>query len=156
MYDNENDLDKFYGKNRSPGEKKSSARTDIFEKINKIRNKKDSTPATINEQPDESAIFYDGIFYGQVPIDLLRDPTMKLQAKAVFALMHSYSQPKKLEANPKTYVSQARLAKDVGMSVDRLRGWMKKLEDSGWLTTKRRGLNKSNNYILHARKKKKR
>ena len=106
-----------------------------------------------SQDKDKSAVFSDGVFYGQVPIKLLRDPMIKLQAKAVYALLHSYSQPKSLLEKPQTYVSQMKLAANAGMSVDRFRGWVRKLEESGWVTIKRRGLNMSNNYILHAQRK---
>jgi len=99
-------------------------------------------------------VFFEGIYFGKVPLELLRDPKVKLQAKAIYALMHSYSQPKRLISKPKTFVSQKRLAKDVGLSDEQIRYWLKKLEESGWLKVLRRGLNKTNYYILYAKKRK--
>lgn len=105
---------------------------------------------------DESTIVFDGVLYGQVPQDLLRDPNIKLQAKAVYALLHSYSVPKALESKPQTFVSQKKIAANAGLSLNRLREWIKKLEETGWLSIRRRGLNKSNNYTLHAQRKRRR
>lgn len=102
-----------------------------------------------------SSIVYDGTFFGQTPIELLRDPQIKLQTKAVYGLLHSYSQPKKLMGSPQTFVSQKKLAKDAGMSINCLHEWIKRLEESGWLTIIHRGLTKPNNYTLHSKKKKK-
>lgn len=94
--------------------------TDLLPKIKKKL--EEAKKRSFDSEKEESAIFYDGHFFGQVPVDLLRDPKIKLQAKAVYALLHSYSQPKKLVSNPQTFVSQMRVAADAGMSVDRLRG----------------------------------
>ena len=117
--------------------KSPSSFKDAKEKLNKPRKKilKENESVT----KEESAVFF-----GQVPIDLLRDSNIALQPKAIYALLHSYSQPKALVSSPKTFVSQKKLAKDAKISISRLRFWIKNLEDLGWLTVKRRGLNKSN------------
>lgn len=99
------------------------------------------------------AIFSDEVYFGQAPQELLRDPKIKLQPKAVYAIMHSYSQPKILIKCPRTFVSQAKLARDSGLSTTQLRHWIKVLEKAGWLTSIRRGFNATNYYVLHARKK---
>ena len=133
----------------------SSSEKEMQNKIKKIKKMCLKENMIEIKEKDESAVFFEGIYYSQVPVHLLRDPTIRLQTKAVYALLHSYSQPKSLISKPETFVSQMKLAVDAGMSVDRFRGWIRKLEAAGWLTTKRRGLNKSNNYILHACRKKK-
>ncbi len=67
--------------------------------------------------------------------------------------MHSYANPKELMLNPKTFVSIATLAKDVGLERKRIIHWIKHLEEEGWITVKRRGFNLSNWYVLHSKKK---
>ena len=37
----------------------------------------------------QTAVFFDGVFYGQTPIDLLRDPSIKPQLKALYPVYHS-------------------------------------------------------------------
>lgn len=106
------------------------------------------------ENQNKGAVFFDSVHFGMIPVELLRDPKIKPQAKAVYGLMHSYSQPKKLINKPQTFVSQQRLAEESGLSVDRIRYWQKVLEQKGWMKSLRRGLNKTNYYILYARKKK--
>jgi biotin operon repressor len=101
----------------------------------------------------ESAVFTDEVLYGKTPQALLRDPKLKPQAKALYGILHTYSQPKDLKSNPHTFVSQKKLAKDLGMSVRNVRRFLKELEDSGWTTTERKGLNMSNSITLHSKKK---
>jgi hypothetical protein len=60
------------------------------------------------------AIFTDEVFYGKAPTKFLRDPKIKLQAKGLYAVMHSYCQPKELMLNPKTFVSLKTLSRDSG------------------------------------------
>ena len=109
----------------------SSFEKEMKYKINTIKTKCLKEDTTEIQDNDESAVFFDGIYYGQVPVSLLRDPKIKLQAKAVYALLHSYSNPKSLISKPQTFVSQMKLAADAGMSIDRFRGWIRKLEASG-------------------------
>lgn len=42
------------------------------------------------------AIFTDDVFYGKAPTKFLRDKNIKLQAKGLYAVMHSYANPKEL------------------------------------------------------------
>ena len=99
------------------------------------------------------AIFTDEVFYGKAPTKFLRDPKIKLQAKGLYAVMHSYSQPKELMLNPKTFVSLSTLSKATGLHRKNVIEWIKRLEESGWLTVKRRGINMTNWYILHSKKR---
>ena len=99
------------------------------------------------------AIFTDEVFYGKAPTNLLRDPAIKLQAKGLYSVMHSYANPKELMLSPKTFVSIATLAKDVGLERKRIIHWIKHLEEEGWILVKRRGFNLSNWYVLHSKKK---
>ena len=99
------------------------------------------------------AIFTDEVFYGKAPTKFLRDPEIKLQAKGLYSVLHSYSQPKELMLNPKTYVSLKTLSRDSGLHKKNVGEWIKKLEESGWVTTKSRGKNMTNWYILHSKKR---
>jgi biotin operon repressor len=99
------------------------------------------------------AIFTDEVFYGKAPTKFLRDSKIKLQAKGLYSVMHSYANPKELMLNPKTFVSLKRLAEDTGLHRTNVIEWIKRLEESGWLTVKRRGMNMTNWYILHSKKK---
>jgi len=99
------------------------------------------------------AIFTDEVFYGKAPTKFLRDSKIKLQAKGLYSVMHSYSQPKELMLNPKTFVSLKTLSRDSGLKRTQIIYWIRYLEESGWITVKRRGLNMTNWYILHSKKK---
>jgi len=98
------------------------------------------------------AIFTDEVFYGKAPTKFLRDPKIMLQAKGLYSIMHSYSQPKELMLNPKTFVSLSTLAEDTGIHKNNVGKWIKYLEEAGWITVQRRGFNMSNWYILHSKK----
>lgn len=98
------------------------------------------------------AIFTDEVFYGKAPTKFLRDPKIMLQAKGLYSIMHSYSQPKELMLNPKTFVSLSTLAKDTGIHKNNVGKWIKYLEEAGWITGQRRGFNMSNWYTLHSKK----
>ena len=67
--------------------------------------------------------------------------------------MHSHSQPIELMLNPKTFVSIRTLAKDTGLHRKNVGEWIKHLEEVDWITVKRRGMNTSNWYILHSKKR---
>lgn len=105
------------------------------------------------EERNEVAIFNEDIFYGQVPTALLRDPNIQLQAKGLYAIMHSYSQPKKLIAYPMTFVSLDTLAKDAPLHKSNVGEWIKKLADAGWIRVIPRKGKKSNWYQLYAKKR---
>ena len=98
------------------------------------------------------AIFTDEVFYGKAPTKFLRNPKIRLQAKGLYAVLHSYSQPKELMLNPKTFVSLSTLAKDTGIHKNNVGKWIKYLEEAGWITIQRRGFNMSNWYTLHSKK----
>ncbi len=99
------------------------------------------------------AIFTDEVFYGKAPTKFLRNPKIRLQAKGLYVVLHSYSQPKELMLNPKTFVSLKTLSRDTGLDRTRIIHWIKVLEEAGWLTVKRRGKNMTNWYILHSKKR---
>jgi len=99
------------------------------------------------------AIFTDEVFYGKAPTKFLRNPKIRLQAKGLYAVLHSYSQPKELRLNPKTFVSLKTLSRDTGLDRTRIMHWIKVLEEACWLTVRRRGKNMTNWYILHSKKR---
>ena len=99
------------------------------------------------------AIITDEVFYGKAPTKFLRNSGIKLQAKGLYAVMHSYSQPKELMLSPKTFVSLKTLSEATGLKRTQIIYWIRYLEEIGWITIKRRGLNMTNWYILHSKKK---
>jgi len=98
-----------------------------------------------------SVVLYDWELFGQVPQALLRDPTIHPTAKALFGLLHTYSQHKSLSKQVTTFVSQETLGKCMGLHYTRINKWLNYLKKRGWLSIKRRGLGKSNIYTLHSR-----
>jgi len=126
----------------SPSEKKK-----LLTELKNVRRK-----LKIQEQR-EMAIFTDEPHYGKAPTKFLRDPRIPLQPKAIFSIMHTYANPKEFILNPKTFVSLKTLMKDTGMKRTQLIYWINFLEEQGWLTKKRRGMNMSNNITLHWRKR---
>jgi hypothetical protein len=100
-----------------------------------------------------AVVYYDWPKFGQIPQQLLRDPEIQPAAKGLFGLLHTYSQHKSLLKKPTTFVSQARLAGDMGLHINTIGRILKHLKEKGWLSIKRRGLNKSNVYILHGRRR---
>lgn len=105
------------------------------------------------EEKNETAIFNEDVFYGQVPTALLRDPNIQLQAKGLYAIMHSYSQPKRLMAYPMTFVSLDTLAKDAPLHKCNVGYWIKVLAKAGWIRVIPRGHKRSNWYQLYAKKR---
>lgn len=105
------------------------------------------------QEGNEIAIFNEDVFYGQVPTVLLRDPDIQLQAKALYAILHSYSQPKELMLNPMTFVTLETLAKDSGLHKSNVGHWIEVLAEAGWIRVIPRGHKKSNWYQLYAEKR---
>lgn len=104
----------------------------------------------------ETAIFYDGLYFAQTPQALIRNPNISHAAVRLYGIYHTYSQNKKLINQPSTFVSQERLASNMGASRVTIWKLTKILENEGWLIIKRRGLNMTNIIILHSRKKRRR
>jgi hypothetical protein len=84
---------------------------------------------------------------------LLRDPLIQLQAKGLYAIMHSYAQPKELMATPMTFVSLDTLAKDAPLHKSNVGEWIKALAEAGWVRVIPRGHKRSNWYQLYAKKR---
>jgi predicted transcriptional regulator of viral defense system len=59
-------------------------------------------------------------------------------------------------SDPHTFVGREKLAKNAKLSINQIRKWTDGLGKSGWITRIRRGCNESNDYILHAKREKRR
>jgi biotin operon repressor len=89
--------------------------------------------------------------FGAIPQDLLLDPTISPQAKALYGIFHVYCSMKKIGNGSFTFVSQARIAmENLGKSQQYVCTLTKELRDAGWMTVIRRGQGRSNVNILHA------
>ncbi len=91
--------------------------------------------------------------FGQIPLKLLRNPKIRLQAKALFGILHTYTYYKQLIGNPELTISLATLSKDAGLTESNIRIWLKQLRDSGWIEIKRRGKTMTNRITLYGRSK---
>jgi hypothetical protein len=98
-------------------------------------------------------IIHDEPYFGKIPQELLRAQTIRPAPKALFGLCHTYGRNKMLNQNPTRYVTQETLARDMGVTTRTIRTWIKELEEKGWVTVIRRGLNKPNIIILHGERK---
>ena len=101
----------------------------------------------------QTALFYTGVLYGQTPIDLLRDPTIKPLIKVLFAIYHTHCNVKFLEANPCTFISQKRIGREyLGCSQQAVSKATIEMKKEGWCTILSLGKGRSNIVILHDRK----
>jgi len=101
----------------------------------------------------QTAVFFTGVFYGQTPIDLLHDLSVKPIPKVLFAIYHAHCGVKFLEANPCTFVSQKRISREyLGCTQQAVSKGTIELRDKGWCTIIRLGQGHSNIIILHDRK----
>jgi len=88
------------------------------------------------------------LYYAQIPSQLIRDSKISPKARILYGILHSYSKCKNLKKNPKTFVSQIRLSKDVGCTVQTISNRINELKKANWILIRRRGW-RSNVYILH-------
>jgi DNA-binding transcriptional ArsR family regulator len=96
--------------------------------------------AQINRRP---------LYYGQMPDSLAKEPKVKLQAKAMYAILHTYCRTKRLTGNVTAEVSMDELEEKTGLSESNIRHWIDELEETGWLHAVRRGRQKVNLYRLY-------
>lgn len=87
--------------------------------------------------------------FGQIPLKLLRDPKIRLQAKALFGILHTYTFHKQLMGNPELTISMATLCKDTGLTESNVRRWLYVLRNEGWIWIKRRGMTMTNKITLY-------
>lgn len=90
--------------------------------------------------------------YSKTPDALLREPEVSMQAKAMFALLDSFTSKR----SPKPFPSIALLGQYAGASERSVRTWLSELADAGWIVKERRSSQagaKSNQYVLSFRKR---
>jgi DNA-binding transcriptional ArsR family regulator len=93
-------------------------------------------------------------YYGQIPVELGKDPKIPAQPKALYGVMHSYSPEKQLKNNGVVEIAKETLAKDMGVSTEMIRIWLNVLREAGWIEKLRQGKMKPNMYVLYPVKKK--
>lgn len=91
------------------------------------------------------------ILFGQTPLNILRDPRITPQAKALYGLLHTYCFEKSLGYNPETKISLKTLAGDMGVSTVTVWKWLKELEKYKWIKIIRRGKKLTNKYRLYGK-----
>lgn len=82
--------------------------------------------------------------FTQIPNGVLRRSNLQPGAKLTYMVLLSYAWQK-----DHAYPGQDRLAQDMGVSERSVITYLKQLQSSGLITIKRRGLGKTNLYILH-------
>jgi hypothetical protein len=87
--------------------------------------------------------------FTQVPNFILKDPYLSVGAKLTYAMFLSYAWN-----NDSCFPGQDRLAEDMGMSRPRVTCFVSELQKAGLVTVQRRGLGKTNLYMIHFQVKK--
>jgi hypothetical protein len=87
--------------------------------------------------------------FTQVPNFILRNKSISIGAKVVYAALLSYAWNKDC-----CFPGQEALADDLGISKRSVITFLQDLEKAGYLEKLRRGLGKTNAYILHCQVKK--
>lgn len=82
--------------------------------------------------------------FTQVPNFILRNPDISAGAKVVYSMFLSYAWH-----NESCFPGQERLAQDIGMSRSRVSEFISELNRAGLVTIQRRGLGKTNIYVVH-------
>jgi Helix-turn-helix domain len=82
--------------------------------------------------------------FTQVPNFILKTPQLSVGAKVVYAMFLSYAWH-----NNSCFPGQGRLALDMGMSRTRVTEFVGELEKARFISIQRRGLGKTNIYIIH-------
>jgi len=97
----------------------------------------------------------DGCFYAQIPVKLLDDRRVSPGAKICYGRLHSYCKNKDITSGKsQTFISQSRLARDLGLKVLTIKRWGKELRETGWISIKRRKGTRSNIITLNPYPKK--
>ena len=79
-----------------------------------------------------------------MPNIILREKSLTVGAKAVYACLLSYAWQ-----DPTCFPGQGKMAGDLGVSKRSVITFLKELERAGYLEKVRRGLGKTNVYVLH-------
>lgn len=88
--------------------------------------------------------------FTQIPNALLRDKKLSPSAKLCYSMLLSYAWQKEA-----CFPGQEKLGEDIGMTRKSVYRFLKELERFGYLETKRRGLGKTNVYVLKCKIKRK-
>jgi len=81
--------------------------------------------------------------FTQIPNHILLDNEIHYRSRLLFAVLLKYAWD-----NRQCFPGQTRLAEDIGVSQRSIRSWLSELERHGLIGIKRRGLNKTNVYII--------
>ena len=84
--------------------------------------------------------------FTQIPNYLLNDPDLSASAKIVYSKLLSYAWH-----NNAVYPGQETMAAEIGLARTTVIRSLQELEKSNWIESKRRGLGKTNVYILKYR-----
>lgn len=87
--------------------------------------------------------------YTLIPNYVLRTEKVSGYAKLVYAILLSYAWGNKNSSFP----GQETLAKDSGISLSSVKRALNELQNQNFITVIRRGLNRTNVYILHFKRK---
>ena len=88
-------------------------------------------------------------FYARIPQNLIRNPTVSIQARLTFGICHTFCREKILNEGSNTFASLETIGKMLGRHSTNVSRYLRELHNSGWITVLRRGLNKTNIIILH-------
>jgi len=92
-------------------------------------------------------------YYGQIPQELLRDEKRSHLSELIFGAMHSRAPEKKLKKTIAVEIAKETLARDLGVSEERIRIGINELIEAGWIEKHRQGKKLSNMYVLYPMKK---
>lgn len=88
--------------------------------------------------------------FGQIPQNLLRNPKILLQDKAMYGILHTIAKEKDLTEEPTIFQSGVSISRDfAGVNKDTFSRSINRLAEYGWVTNIRRGLGKANIIILN-------
>ena len=100
--------------------------------------------------PRHTAVINPSPRFGQTPIHLLHDPSIRPLSKVVYGIFHSHCEVKSLESHPFTFISQKRIGREyLGCTQQAVSKAVKELEKAGWCTIIRQGQGYPNIIILH-------
>ena len=88
-------------------------------------------------------------FYARIPQNLIRNPTVSIQARLTFGICHTFCREKILNEGSNTFASLETIGKMLGRHSTNVSRYLRELHNSGWITVLRRGLNKTNIIVLH-------
>src|SRR5690242_7565524 len=104
-----------------------------------------STQAQTQAQAEQESATLINLNYGffQCPDAVLKAKRLSWRAKCIYARLLSYARE-----NETCFPGHARLAVDLGKSIDTIQRGLRELKDFGLITWQRRGLTKTNVYTI--------